>query len=123
MSDPAVIVPAGGGRRSQALLRSLLGKALRRTRLKQGRTLAEVAGAARISMPYLSEVERGRKEASSEILAAVCDALGIELSDLLADVVRELSLGSTVRSAATCRRWGGTPPASGPGDLVYRLAA
>ena len=42
-------------------------------------------------MPYLSEVERGRKEASSEVLAAVCDSLGIDLSELLAEVGRELA--------------------------------
>jgi transcriptional regulator with XRE-family HTH domain len=72
------------------LLRTILGNVLRRTRLKQGRTLADVARSARVSMPYLSELERGRKEASSEILAALCDALGIELSDLLAAVGRDL---------------------------------
>jgi transcriptional regulator with XRE-family HTH domain len=60
----------------------MLGDVLRRNRLEQGRTLSDVARAARVSMPYLSELERGRKEASSEILAAVCDALRIELSDL-----------------------------------------
>jgi transcriptional regulator with XRE-family HTH domain len=77
-----------GGRRP--LLRTLVGDVLRRHRQEQGRTLAEVARAANISLPYLSEVERGRKEPSSEILAAVCDSLGIELSDLLGEVRREL---------------------------------
>jgi transcriptional regulator with XRE-family HTH domain len=77
------------------LLRTILGNVLRRTRLKQGRTLADVARAARVSMPYLSELERGRKEASSEILAALCDALGIELSDLLAAVGRDLGYRSS----------------------------
>jgi len=56
----------------------------------QRRTLADVARIARVSMPYLSELERGRKEASSEVLAAICDALGIELADLLAAAGREL---------------------------------
>jgi len=50
-----------------------------------------VARAARVSMPYLSEVERGRKEASSEVLAAICESLGIDLSDLLAGVWRDLA--------------------------------
>jgi transcriptional regulator with XRE-family HTH domain len=68
------------------LLRTLVGEVLRRRRLEQKRTLAEVAREANVSMPYLSEVERGRKEPSSEVLAAVCDSLGIELSDLLAEV-------------------------------------
>jgi transcriptional regulator with XRE-family HTH domain len=76
--------------RTRPLLRTMLGDALRRTRLEQHRTLADVAQAARVSMPYLSELERGRKEASSEVLAAICDALEIELSDLLADVGRDL---------------------------------
>lgn len=71
-------------------MRTLVGRVLRRHRLEQERTLAEVARDAAVSVQYLSEVERGRKEPSSEILAAVCDALGVELSDLLAEVGREL---------------------------------
>jgi transcriptional regulator with XRE-family HTH domain len=78
--------PARNPARPKRLLRTLLGDALRRARLDQGRTLAEVARAARVSMPYLSELERGLKEASSEVLAAVCDALHVELPDLLAEV-------------------------------------
>jgi hypothetical protein len=65
-----VLVPLGGGRREpdrpQPLLRTALGTVLRRIRLEQGRTLAAVARVARVSMPYLSELERGRKEASSD---------------------------------------------------------
>lgn len=80
----------GRRRRSRPLLRRILGRVLRRTRLAQGRTLSDVARAARISMPYLSEVERGRKEASSEVLAAVCDALRIELADVLVAVRQDL---------------------------------
>jgi transcriptional regulator with XRE-family HTH domain len=68
----------------------MLGEVLRRTRLDQGRTLADVARAARVSMPYLSEVERGRKEASSEVLAAICDALQIDITDLLAGTGRDV---------------------------------
>jgi transcriptional regulator with XRE-family HTH domain len=77
-----------GGR---PLLRTLVGAVLRRTRLEQRRTLAEVAKTAKVSMQYLSELERGRKEASSEVLAAVCDALRIDLPDLLAEVGRDLA--------------------------------
>jgi transcriptional regulator with XRE-family HTH domain len=77
--------------RPKPLLRTLLGDVLRRARHGQQRTLADVAQAARVSMPYLSELERGRKEASSEVLAAVCDALRVELSDVLAEVGRELA--------------------------------
>jgi transcriptional regulator with XRE-family HTH domain len=69
------------------LLRTMIGDVLRRNRTEQGRTLADVARAARVSLPYLSELERGRKEASSEVLAAVCDALLIELADVLAEVL------------------------------------
>lgn len=73
-----------------SLLRRVIGGVLRRLRVRQGRTLREVAAAAGVSMPYLSEVERGRKEASSEVLAAVCRALGIRLSDLLGEARDEL---------------------------------
>ena len=65
------------------LLRGLIGSVLRRVRLAQGRTLRDVADAARVSVPYLSEVERGRKEPSSELLAAICTALDLQLADLL----------------------------------------
>jgi transcriptional regulator with XRE-family HTH domain len=80
---------------SRPLLRAMLGDVLRRIRLGQGRTLADVARAARISMQYLSELERGRKEASSEILAAICDALAVDLPDVLAEVGRDLAGAGT----------------------------
>lgn len=73
------------------LLRTTLGAVLRRVRQDQGRTLADVARAAKVSVQYLSEVERGRKEASSEVLAAVCDALRVELPDVLAEAGRRLA--------------------------------
>jgi DNA-binding Xre family transcriptional regulator len=73
-----------------SLLRTAIGAVLRRLRLRQGRTLRDVADAAGVSMPYLSEIERGRKEASSEILAGICRALGIGLPDLLEEVRLEL---------------------------------
>jgi transcriptional regulator with XRE-family HTH domain len=68
------------------LLRRVLGETLRGRRLRQRRTLREVSGAARVSLGYLSEVERGQKEASSELLASICDALDVKLSDLLREV-------------------------------------
>ena len=74
------------------VLRSLLGDALRETRLRQHRTLREVSGAARVSLGYLSEVERGQKEASSELLASICRALGVRLSDVLREVSDELAV-------------------------------
>ncbi len=75
-----------------AVLRTLLGDALRETRLRQERTLREVSGAARVSLGYLSEVERGQKEASSELLASICRALGVRLSDVLREVSETLSV-------------------------------
>ena len=72
------------------LLRTQLGQTLRGHRLRQRRTLRDVSGAARVSLGYLSEVERGQKEASSELLASICDALDVELADLLAEVSTEL---------------------------------
>ncbi|SIN32193.1 helix-turn-helix domain-containing protein [Micromonospora cremea] len=68
-----------------SLLRRVIGGVLRRHRQRQGRTLRDLAQSAGVSVPYLSEVERGRKEASSEVLAAICRALGISLSDLLGE--------------------------------------
>jgi len=75
-----------------AVLRTLLGDSLRETRLRQQRTLREVSGAARVSLGYLSEVERGQKEASSELLASICRALGVRLSDVLREVSETLSV-------------------------------
>ena len=75
-----------------AVLRTLLGEALRTTRLSQERTLREVSSAAQVSLGYLSEVERGQKEASSELLASICRALGVRLSDVLREVSESLSV-------------------------------
>lgn len=69
----------------------MVGDVLRRERQAQERTLKDVAEAARISMPYLSELERGRKEASSEVLAAGARALGLSLVDLLSLAQTELT--------------------------------
>jgi transcriptional regulator with XRE-family HTH domain len=72
-------------------LRQAVGEALRRRRLHQGRTLREVAEAAGMSLTYLSEVERGRKEASSEVLEAVCAALDLALAELFFEVAEALA--------------------------------
>ena len=74
------------------VLRGRVGSARRETRLQQHRTLREVSGAARVSLGYLSEVERGQKEASSELLASICRALGVRLADVLRGVSEELSV-------------------------------
>jgi transcriptional regulator with XRE-family HTH domain len=85
------------------LLRTQLGTTLRGHRLRQRRTLRDVSGVARVSLGYLSEVERGQKEASSELLASICDALEVELADLLAEVSAQLRQadGGTVRPLPT----------------------
>jgi transcriptional regulator with XRE-family HTH domain len=82
------------------LLRRLLGDVLRRQRQRQGRTLREVSSSARVSLGYLSEVERGQKEASSELLSAICDALDVRMSELMREVSDELALAELARSAA-----------------------
>jgi XRE family transcriptional regulator, stress-response regulator len=74
-----------------SLLREVIGDVLRRARISQRRTLREVSDAARVSLGYLSEVERGRKEASSELLTAICDALQVPLSELLIDAGAQLA--------------------------------
>jgi hypothetical protein len=74
------------------LLRRVIGDALRARRQGQHRTLREVSTAANVSLGYLSEIERGQKEASSELLAAICEALGARLSELLGEVSGTLAL-------------------------------
>ncbi len=72
------------------LLREVIGSNLRAHREHQKRSLRDVSASARVSLGYLSEIERGRKEASSELLASICDALELELADLLNDASTDL---------------------------------
>ena len=81
------------------LLRKVIGDALRARRLAQHRTLREVSTAANVSLGYLSEIERGHKEASSELLASICDALGARLSEMLSDVSATFALAEQMESA------------------------
>lgn len=81
------------------LVRSALGAQLRRRRVEQRRTLREVSSRARVSLGYLSEVERGQKEASSELLASICDALEVRLSAVLQDTSDELALAELLGEA------------------------
>lgn len=111
-----------------SLLRRVIGAVLRRVRLRQRRTLREVAQEAGVSLAYLSEIERGRKEVSSEVLAAICAALGLRLMDLLDEAREELS--RLERGPATVPSWrrGGRPlsptrpagPAGPPADPTNR---
>jgi len=72
-------------------MREAIGSSLRRVRTARRRTLREVSRRARVSLGYLSEVERGRKEASSELLAAICEALDVALPELLGDAAEALT--------------------------------
>lgn len=81
------------------LFRRTLGEVLRATRMERGLTLREVSAQARVSLGYISEIERGQKEASSELLASLCSALDVPLSAVLRQasvvVAREEALGRT----------------------------
>jgi transcriptional regulator with XRE-family HTH domain len=94
------------------LLRHLLGDVLRRLRLRQGRTLREVSASARVSLGYLSEVERGQKEASSELLSAICTALDTPLSHVLREVSDGFALAELQNS----------PVLAGPREPVLHRA-
>lgn len=108
----------------EPLWRHLVGDVLRRERQRQGRTLKEVADAARISVPYLSEVERGLKEASSEVLAAAAAALGLRFADVLVLVHDELLAAAerpvVLTAVTSATSYGTAAPASG---TVVALAA
>lgn len=83
-----------------ALLREVIGDVLRQARTSQGRTLREVSDDARVSLGYLSEVERGRKEASSELLGAICTALDVPLSRVLTDAGQQMERREAGRVAS-----------------------
>ncbi|KNX39357.1 hypothetical protein VV01_09915 [Luteipulveratus halotolerans] len=101
------------------LLREVYGGLLRKARHDQGRTLADVADEAGVSMPYLSEVERGLKEPSSEVLEALCGALGAGVADLVGAAHRELT--SAVEPVTPLRSTAVTP--AGTGHEAVLLAA
>ena len=137
MGGPVISSRGAREQGSRPLLRTMIGERLRRTRREQGRTLSDVSRVARVSVPYLSEVERGRKEASSEVLAAICDALWIDLSELLAGVADDLAFdrarpGTVIRLDTGRRDTGRLDVAGGgrapspprtPGEARCMLAA
>jgi transcriptional regulator with XRE-family HTH domain len=101
------------------LLRRVIGDALRARRQGQHRTLREVSTAANVSLGYLSEIERGQKEASSELLASICEALGAQLSELLREVSDEMQLAEQMEHVLVPAQGGerngrDTPPAAAP---------
>jgi transcriptional regulator with XRE-family HTH domain len=89
-----------------AMFRRLLGDVLRERRLEQGLTLRQVSAEARVSLGYISEIERGQKEASSELLASLCTALDTPLSEVLHDVSRAVAVeeAATAPTPITGRR-------------------
>ena len=100
------------------LFRRLLGDVLRDKRTQRGLTLREVSAEARVSLGYISEIERGQKEASSELLASLCGALDLPLSDVLRDVSDAVALEeAALELAATPIRVAGRA-----GDVVASAA-
>ena len=91
IADPASAAATPVNGKKMVLLRQVIGEELRRRRSEQARTLRDVSRDAQVSLGYLSELERGQKEASSELLAAVCSALDTPLSSLLAGVSTEVA--------------------------------
>lgn len=99
------------------LLRRVIGDALRARRQAQHRTLREVSTAANVSLGYLSEIERGQKEASSELLAAICEALGAALHEVLRDVTESLALDDEVRGLVPVSSSSDGPSASASDEV------
>ena len=111
------------------LFRRLLGDVLREPRMQRGMTLRELSAEARVSLGYISEIERGQKEASSELLASLCQAMDLPLSDVLRDVadavsIEEAAMGVVVSTSIDVGRraatWSPPPPdpTGGPGSAL-----
>jgi transcriptional regulator with XRE-family HTH domain len=94
------------------VLREVVGETLRGLRLRQRRTLREVSSQARVSLGYLSEVERGQKEASSELLASIASALEVDLSDLFIEVSSQLRRREKLERLEPVRHISHTNPTS-----------
>ena len=96
------------------LFRASLGDVLRAERMRQGMTLRELSSSARVSLGYISEIERGQKEASSELLAALCAALDVPLSEILSEVSDQVADEELALAALTAP--------TGPGEVVASAA-
>lgn len=120
------------------LFRRLLGDVLRSQRMRQGRTLRQISADARVSLGYISEIERGQKEASSELLASICSALDVPLSEILSEVsdaaaleeaAMQIALDEALKTAdlpISSTRTGSrtsSQPGSRTGDVVATAAA
>lgn len=107
------------------LFRRSLGDVLRSRRMHRGLTLRELSAEARVSLGYISEIERGQKEASSELLASLCSALDVPLSDVLREVSDVVAAQEAGREVAATRSVQATPlPVAAPatGDVVASAA-
>ncbi len=111
------------------VFRRLLGEVLRAQRMRQGRTLRQVSAEARVSLGYISEIERGQKEASSELLASICGALDVPLSEILSEVsdavaLEEAALAMQLEklSVDTTSLHGPRPEGPRRGDVVASAA-
>ena len=99
------------------LFRRLLGDVLRAQRMQRGMTLREVSAEARVSLGYISEIERGQKEASSELLLSLCTALEVPLSDVLREVSDAVALEEALAATAIP-----VVAAGRPGEVVASAA-
>ena len=104
------------------LFRRLLGEVLRSRRMDQGRTLRQLCGDARVSLGYMSEIERGQKEASSELLAAICAALDVPLSEILSEVSDAVALEETAMALRLESGLKSVTDTSSDGDVVASAA-
>ena len=107
------------------LFRQLLGDVLRSRRIEQGRTLRQLCADASVSLGYMSEIERGQKEASSELLAAICSALDVPLSEILSDVSDAVALEEAAMAVRLQQVEVGSTPltaAEPDGDVVASAA-
>ncbi len=101
------------------LFRRLLGDVLRGARMQRGMTLRDLSAEARVSLGYISEIERGQKEASSELLASLCQAMDLPLSDVLRDVADAVALEEVALGLVASTPIGAARPA---GDVVASAA-
>ena len=101
------------------LFRRLLGEVLRGARMQRGMTLRELSAEARVSLGYISEIERGQKEASSELLASLCQAMDLPLSDVLRDVADAVAIEEIAVGVVGATRIASTRPT---GDVVASAA-
>src|SRR5262245_14683401 len=113
-SDPLT----GLGGSAVTMLRERIGEVLREVRMRQGRTLRQVSQQAQVSLGYISEIERGQKEPSSELLAAICTALDVPLSVVLLEVSSRLAAEERAEAIASTLETVGTIAPAQASDVV-----